>query len=65
MYIFVILLFCKVYKASAIDSFLCLCLSKVINCQQALTVTYSTGYLQPDIHVVNVSKMNGGQDKIQ
>lgn len=58
-------LFQEADKASMIDSFLCLCLSKVVKHPQDLSEMDSTRSLLPEVYVVDVSGENGGQDSIQ
>lgn len=61
-FVFVVLLFQEVDKASMIDSFLCLCLSKVIKHPQDLSEMDSARSLVPEVYIVDVSGENGGQD---
>lgn len=64
-FVLVNFLFREADPASMIDSFLCLCLSKVVNHPQDLSEMDSTRSLLPEVYVVDVSGENGGQDSIQ
>lgn len=60
-FVFVILLFREVDKAFVIDSFPCLCLSKVIKHLQDLSEMDSKS-LVPEVYIADVKEENGGQD---